>query len=300
MRRFWIYQKERFPVFANGALILAFSSCAVCFSALLRGAGAFPVWRSFVVAFASSFISFFHLRVADEFKDFDEDSRFRPYRPVPRGLVKLKELAWLGIAGGAAQAALAWWLDARVMPWLLVTWIYFALMSREFFCRRWLKAHPFTYMWSHMFIMPLVDFYATSCDWRVASDGPPKGLFLFVAMSYLNGFVIEIGRKLRAPADEEHGVETYTALWGRKRAVALWLGVMAATGVAAVAAARQLGFVAPAACALALLFCGAALWSARFLRSPANGKIFEAFAGAWTLCLYLMLGAAPMLRRIFS
>ena len=37
MRRWWIYQRERFPVLAHGLLIAAFSSSAVCFSQLLRG-----------------------------------------------------------------------------------------------------------------------------------------------------------------------------------------------------------------------------------------------------------------------
>ena len=38
MNRWWIYQKERFPLLAHGPLIFAFSACAVAFSSLLRGA----------------------------------------------------------------------------------------------------------------------------------------------------------------------------------------------------------------------------------------------------------------------
>src|SRR5690349_17994313 len=73
--RWWVYQRERFPVVAHGVLILAFSLCAVCFSALLRGADHLPAWPVIVVAFCSSFFSFLHLRLADEFKDSDEDAR---------------------------------------------------------------------------------------------------------------------------------------------------------------------------------------------------------------------------------
>ncbi len=77
-------------------------------------------------------------------------------------------------------------------------------------------------MASHMLILPLVDLYATACDWRVGgrAPAPPDGLAWFLVVSYLNGMVIEIGRKTRAPADEEHGVETYSALWGVRGAVA--------------------------------------------------------------------------------
>jgi 4-hydroxybenzoate polyprenyltransferase len=37
----------------------------------------------------------------------------------------------------------------------------------------------------------------------------------FFWVSFFNGTVLEIGRKIRAPQDEEAGVETYSFLWGR-------------------------------------------------------------------------------------
>lgn len=296
--RWWIYQRERFPIFAHGPLILAFSLCAVCFSSLLRGVDRFPAWQVIAVAFFSSFFSFLHLRLADEFKDFDEDSRYRPYRPVPRGLVSLRELGVLWAATGAIQIVLATLLDYRLIPLLLVTWVYLALMSKEFFCRRWLKSHPFTYMWTHMFIMPLIDFYATSCEWLTTSGHAPAGLYWFVLVSFLNGFIIEIGRKIRAPEDEETGVETYSVIWGRPRAVRSWLVAMGLTGATAVIAAGKIGFVAPVATVLGGLFIASLVVGLRFLRSPKSGKAFEALAGVWTLCLYLSLGVVPMIWRI--
>ena len=90
--RWWVYQRERFPVLAHGPLILAFSSSALSFSALLRGAREWPRPAALVAAFVTCLLFFLQLRIADEFKDFEEDSRWRPYRPVPRGLVTLREL----------------------------------------------------------------------------------------------------------------------------------------------------------------------------------------------------------------
>lgn len=298
--RWWVYQRERFPVVAHGVLILAFSLCAVCFSALLRGADSFPAWPVIVVAFCSSFISFLHLRLADEFKDYEEDARYRPYRPVPRGLVTLRELGVVWAATGVLQLVLALWLYPRLAPLLLVTWIYLALMSREFFCKAWLKAHPFTYMWTHMFIMPLIDFYATACDWMTASGRPPAGLMWFVLVSFLNGFVIEVGRKIRAPQDEETGVETYSVLWGRKKAVLAWSAALALTGAAAIMAAWQIHFVLPVIVVLGSVFASALLAGINFPGTLKSGKVFETLSGLWTLCLYLMLGVVPMLARIFS
>jgi hypothetical protein len=300
VRRFWTYQQERFPLFAHGPLILAFSLSAVCFSSLLRGVERFPAWPVVAVAFLSSFFSFLHLRLADEFKDFEEDSHYRPYRAVPRGLVSLRELGVLWALTGIVQLALALLLGAGFVPLLLVIWLYLGLMSREFFCRAWLKARPFTYMWTHMLIMPLIDLYATACDWLSTSGRPPSGLFWFVWVSFLNGFVIEIGRKIRARGDEEVGVETYSALWGRTAAARAWLLAMALTGVSALIAAHKIGFLAPVAAVLGGLLTGSVLVALRFLQRPTTGKAFEVLSGVWTLCLYLLLGVIPLAWRLLK
>lgn len=299
--RWWTYQKERFPLLAHGPLVLAFSSSAVCFSRLLRGENEWPEWRGLLVAFLTCLLFFLGLRIADEFKDFDEDSRYRPYRPVPRGLVTLRELGWVGGGAAVIQLALAVWLAPFLVIILLAGWAYLALMSHEFFAREWLKARPITYLWTHMFIMPIVDLYATACDWVPAGwKLPPNGLIWFLAASFFNGVVIEIGRKIRAPADEETGVQTYSVLWGRPVAVAAWLGVIAATTMCAVLAARKIHFALPVAVATGTVLAAAAVAAAGFLRNakPGSGKRFEILAGVWTLVLYLSLGLAPLALRL--
>jgi 4-hydroxybenzoate polyprenyltransferase len=302
--RWWVYQRERFPLLGHGPLIAAFSFSAVAYSALLRGATGLASATGWVVAFITSLAFFLQLRIADEFKDFEEDSLYRPYRPVPRGLVKLWELGIAGAVLAAIQLALALWFFKPLVWLLLATWIHLAMMSREFFMREWLKRRPITYMWTHMLIMPLIDFYATACDWLVnagslAVHSVPLGLQWFLVVSFFNGIVIEIGRKIRAPADEEHGVETYSVLWGSGRAVAVWLGALAVTAVGALLAAREIGFVGPVAAVLALFLFSAALAARGFLREPAagSGKRFEKLAGLWTVGMYLSLGAGPLLWR---
>src|SRR5471032_1427318 len=131
--RWWTYQRERFPVVAHGVLIAAFSSSAVCFSSLLREAKTPPAILTLVVAFGTAFLFFLQLRIADEFKDFEEDSRYRPYRAVPRGLVRLRELGVLGVIAAAIQLLLGLALDPSIVFLLAVAWIYLALMSKEFF-----------------------------------------------------------------------------------------------------------------------------------------------------------------------
>ena len=301
--RWWVYQRERFPVAAHGPLIAAFSFSAISYSALVRHAGHPPQWRSFLVAFLSAFLFFLQLRIADEFKDFDEDARYRPYRPVPRGLVTLRDLAVVWVICILIQLGLALWLALPLLLPLVVTWAYLALMSKEFFLRRWLKSNPIVYMVSHMMIMPLVDLYTTACDWVPAGyRKPPDGLLWFLVVSFFNGMVIEIGRKIRSPHDEEEGVETYSFLWGRGAASAVWIGVILVTGSAAVMAARGIAFAVPALCVIAVMLALAVVTVLLFLHNPkpGRGKWIETVAGIWSLALYLTLGTVPILLRSFA
>jgi 4-hydroxybenzoate polyprenyltransferase len=295
MNRWWIYQKERFPLAAHGPLIAAFSASAVSYSALLRSSAP-PAPISYFVAFMVSLGSFLLLRIADEFKDAGEDARFRPYRPVPRGLVKLRELAWIGGSIALLQLLLAGCIGLPLVGLLAITWTYFLLMTREFFARTWLKARPVVYLFSHMLIMPLVDWFATGCDWVHAGGRMPDGLLWFLAASFSNGVVIELGRKIRTPEQEEPGVETYSFLWGRPVAVMSWLAAMAATLAFAIVAARRIAFVTPVAMTMGVLWLGAAALGCSFLWTV-RGKLakgIEVWSGVWSLALYLTLGVIPL------
>lgn len=298
--RWWIYQRERFPLATHAPLIAAFSFCTVSFSEMARGVVRLPSPRTAIVAFGVAFLFFLQLRISDEFKDFEEDARYRPYRPVPRGLITLRELGIVAVVGGILQLALALWLSPALLPFLLLVWAYLGLMSKEFFAHTWLKAHPFTYMWTHMLILPLIDLFGTACDWKVAGAPAPPPLAFLLAVSFCNGFVVEIGRKIRAPEDEETGVETYSVLWGRGRAVAVWLVSVTVTALLALVAAGKIAFVLPLGGALAIVLLAAVALAASFLRRPSSrsSKGIELLSGLWTLLMYLGLGAVPLLWRV--
>lgn len=301
VRRWWSYQRERFPLLGHGPLIAAFSFSALSFSMLLRDRMTLPDAQPTIVAFVTALLFFLQLRIADEFKDFEEDSRYRPYRAVPRGLVTLRELGVLGILAAVVQLSLAVWLRPSLVLLLAIAWAYLVLMSKEFFAPVWLKSHPILYMISHMVIIPLVDLYATACDWWVAGAGVPHGLIWFLVVSYFNGLVIEIGRKIRGPKEEEIGVNTYSALWGRSNAVLAWGGSLTATAAFAFVASWQIDFFVPVSGLLVFLLIVAGLIAGRFLRQPdaKRAKMIETASGLWTILMYLSLGAVPLLVRVW-
>jgi 4-hydroxybenzoate polyprenyltransferase len=303
--RLWIYQAERFPIFKHGLLIAAFGASGVCVSALLRGSQARPDPAAIAVSIGVLFLLFFQLRVADEHKDAEDDRRYRPERPVPRGLVSLMELRALAFVAAGAQALLVLWFHPPLFLALALVWAWMVLMTAEFFAPAWLKARPIVYMVSHMVIMPLIDLFATACDWMPSGEPQNKdftiGLGAFLVLSFFNGTALEIGRKTWAPEDEREGVETYSKLWGSARA-----GFAAACAILAALLASLITHYstdAPIWFAMALA-AGAlfAVYAARtYVRAPthAHARALENSAGVWVLVSYVALGIAPMIARMW-
>ncbi len=297
--RLWAYQAERFPLVKHGVLIAAFGASATCLSALLRGGA--PSVLAIVVAVLVLFGFFFQLRVADEHKDNEDDTKFRPERPVPRGLVTLAELRVVAIGVGVTQVALTVALDWRLLGPLLLVWAWMAVMTKEFFAPAWLKKRPIIYMVSHMAIMPLIDLYATACDWLPAGVALHEnfGLTLgaFLLLSLVNGSVIEIARKSWAPEMERDGVETYSRLWGAQRAgIVVMALLLAGLALSAFINVRSdAGVVVLVGLMLVTMF---AAWTAiDYAGAPAARQVKQMETGTAVFVLgnYLLLGVIPLL-----
>jgi 4-hydroxybenzoate polyprenyltransferase len=303
--RFRRYQAERFPILGYVPLIAAFTFASAAYSRLARRAAGMPDSAGFIplplylVGTLTSLTFFFMLRVLDEHKDADTDARFRRELPVPRGLITLAELRWIG--GGALAVVLL--LNAVLAPILLLpcalaaVWAF--LMTKEFFVRDWLRAHMLAYLVTHMMIMPMIDAYTTGLDWLVAGRRAPDGLPWFLAVTFANGALVEIGRKLRAPENEREGVDTYTKAWGPVLAPLAWLGLLAASAFLAWRAAHFTGaahstarVVIPAAVVL-----GSPGIAFLVTRRDRFGTLCEKVSGLWAIVTYLTLGAGPFVAR---
>ena len=295
-QKLWIYQRERFPLFRTGLLLAVFTAASISVSANLAGRPAPGVW-TFFVAWLATLAIFFQLRASDEVKDLEDDARYRPERPIPRGLVSLRLIVGLALACAPVAALLAASLGLAVVAPLAAVWLWLALMSVEFFAPHWLKARPFVYLVSHMAIMPLIDLFVTATEWLPHGLHPPPGLGWFLGLSFANGCVLEIGRKIWAPENEREGVETYSALLGPARATLLWLATLCLACALLIGVGFAVG--APglvAAIGLAAL-AAVAIAASAFLRNPtpAGQKRIDALAGLWVLVCYGTAGFAPHL-----
>ena len=174
-------------------------------------------------------------------------------------------------------------------------------MTKEFFVPGWLKERPLVYMISHMAIMPLIDLYATACDWLPAGSAVHEGFGLtlgaFLLLSLVNGTVIEIARKSWAPEQEREGVETYSRLWGPGAAgVAVMSVVLVGLALSAFVNVRSGAGV----WLLAALLAGAALGGLvrdRLCRDADTEDRQGDGDGKRRVCAgnYLLLGVLPLL-----
>lgn len=300
--RFLTYQKERYPFIGYFFLIGSFSFSAVAYSRICRGLTEFVSIDKFAVCIFNTITLFFILRILDEFKDQEDDRKYRSYLPVPRGLISLNELKYIGIATLAAQLIVTLVFFPQMLLLLAMVYVYLFFMSKEFFVKAWLKRNQFWYVTSHMLIIPLVDVFASGFDWLLEGEKAPMGLLFFFAVSFMNGIVLEIGRKIKAPEQEEEGVLSYTFQLGTKRAVIVWIFILLVTLLLAYVASYFAGHSIVSYIALTSMFVLCALPAVLFLKKQTvkNAKFIEYSSALWTFAMYLILGGIPMLISLFK
>lgn len=302
LKRFYIYQKERFPFISHGILVASFTFSAIAYSLMCRGENEFVSWKNYTVAVFTTFTLFLLVRIFDEFKDAKDDAAFRKELPVPRGLMKLKELLWIGIAVAILQIT----VNALFFPKILIIYgiiiIYLSLMGKEFFIPKWLKKHQFWYITSHMFIIPLIDIFASGMDWMYQDLAAPFGLLFFFAVSYMNGIVLEIGRKIKIQEDEKEGVLSYTKQLGTKKAIYVWMAVLFTTLIFSILAAFYAKQAFESYLVLGTAFILCLTPGILFLQkqSRKKAKFIEYASGLWAIVMYLALGGIPMLLKMFG
>lgn len=294
LHRLWIYQAERFPLVKTVPLLACFSAASITLSAVLSGRS-LPGLCAYVIGFFLVFILFFQLRVADEVKDGEDDAKYRPERPIPRGLVTLRLIVSLGLVTIPLGIILALMHGAGLIWLLLLTWAWLTAMTFEFGVPALLKARPVLYLLSHMAIMPLIDLLLTGIEWLPFGSAAPA-LWLFIALSFSNGCVLEIGRKLWVPENERIGVDTYSGLWGPKRAANIWLifvgisaGLLLGVGVAT---GFTLAFALIALAGVAVCVNTARRYTTHL--TPKAEKQMDTIAGLWVFGCYATAGFLPL------
>ena len=320
IKNFKIYLNERFPLGKNSFFVFIFTLSGYIYTSLLYNSKIMYLFTNgvkigifqykIIALFIIIFMFFFQLRITDEFKDYEEDLKYRAYRPVQRGIISLKTLGKIGIATVIIQIMLAHVIDPEIIYFMIFVWIYMFLMAKEFFIKKWLTKRILIYALSHVVIMVFITLVIVEATQYIV----PKNIFdvfilqwyrhnidfalipLFV-LNYLNGIVLEIGRKTRRADEEEHEVQTYSKLWGRKKAVivlSLLFIIEYFFVILGLAHTYEKYFLFSGLTLLVILIVSI-YFMVKFLKKDLSGKVVETVSGLWIIFSSMCMGLLPYL-----
>ena len=322
IKNFKIYLNERFPLGKNSIFVLIFTLSGYIYTGLLYNSKIInqifskeikvPMpWHKIVALFIIIFMFFLQLRITDEFKDYEEDLKYRAYRPVQRGVITLKALGKIGIATVIIQIILAYIIDFKIIYFMIIVWFYMFLMAKEFFIKEWLTKRILIYALSHVVIMIFITLVIVNATQYIVL-GEAENIIKFGALqwyrhnidialiplftlNYLNGIVLEIGRKTRRADEEEHGVQTYSKLWGKKKAaviLSLLFAVEYFLVILGLSYTYEKYFLFSRLTLLIILIISI-YFMIKFLKKDLSGKIVESVSGLWIVFSSMGLGLLP-------
>ena len=330
IKNFKIYLNERFPLGKNSFFVLIFTLSGYIYAGLLYNSKIIKsilskevnrvpllwgkeidkvpiIWYKLFPLFIIIFMFFFQLRITDEFKDYEEDLKYRPYRPVQRGIISLKALGKIGIATIIIQIILAHVINSKLIYFMLLVWIYMFLMTKEFFIKNWLTERILIYALSHVVIMIFITLVILKGTGYILESHFLETLYLSLekyeknifigliplfALNYLNGIVLEIGRKTRRANEEEYGVQTYSKLWGRKKAVFILCILYAIEYILVLLGLSNMykEFFMTGTLILTITLVISIYFMIKFLKKDLTGKIPENISGIWILISSMNMG----------
>ncbi|KKT76000.1 MAG: UbiA prenyltransferase [Microgenomates group bacterium GW2011_GWA2_44_7] len=260
--RLIVYLKERFPPIEMGLLAAIFGI----------NISQTRSWGTIVATSVMLFLFLLELRFLDEFKDAAHDIKYYPQRPVPRGLVTLKEVSYLVQSTILAQAIVGI-LTGLSIYWMMATQLYVFLMFKEFFARDWLRSHFTLYIISHELVTIPLFFFLVSITYEPKLSPDNYNLLLRMILFTTSFFSLEVIRKFRPPEEEVESRDTYTAQYGVRGASILLGFILLLVGLTSFLLTRSALTVIWFA---VLLFVFAYL-SLRFIRHPHSTVVKRLF-----------------------
>lgn len=216
MKNFWAYLQERFPLQAHGVLIASYftANYLLARGATLQAGEPLEISWRFPAGCIVMLFMFFHMRVIDEHKDYEQDRIVHPQRVLSRGLITLSGLRGVGLFVIAVELIFSalFGLSAFAMCCALLAFSW--LIYKEFYIGEILSKHLLANAFLHLLVMPLYSLFVFTVAVNQFPWSAPLPMLLYAWVSYGVGLAFELARKTRAPADERPGLITYSRVMG--------------------------------------------------------------------------------------
>lgn len=291
-RRFYAYLKERFPLFNHGILIISYYSSNQFLAQVLEETGDTIHYSPYsIMGGITLFCMFFHLRIFDEHKDYEDDCQYYPDRLLSKGWITLTHLKYFGAAAILIELILSFISGTPAFIAGLLAIGFSILMLKEFFISKWLKDHFLIYALSHMLIMPLFALVVYSFTTNKYPWEAPGWFWVYAFVGFFVTTNWEISRKIRAPEDEIDGVDTYSKIFGSYGAAYLVVFVRIIDTGMVFFVGYHIGLSVWFYIVLILLFLMTlvGLLQFRFNTSAKTAKRMETYAGLYIIAFDLTL-----------
>lgn len=213
-RNFYIYQKERFPIVVLG---LSFLPAILSSGAVVASQAEF---KFVLIALIVSVAYLLHVRIIDEFRDYEHDLRHHKERPVSSGVISLKELRvidWLAIVA-VPLASLYSGPEALLIAVAMLLYSYFA--RKEFFLGLQFRRYFYLYNAVNLVQMLLLQILV----YIIAN--PSFSFTTLVTVHFLftttGTIIFEFLRKVKSPGNDGTGKDTYTWYLGLNNALLIY------------------------------------------------------------------------------
>ena len=299
LSRFNAYLKERFPLFKHGILIVSYYSSNQFLAQILQNPEQGVKYSiNSLLGAITLFMIFFHLRVFDEHKDYEEDCKYFPERLLSQGIISLNELKVFGGLAIAAQLIIAGLCGINALIGVLIVLAFSILMLKEFFIGKWLKKHFLLYATSHMLIMPLMALMIFSFTTSLPPWQAPGWYWLYAFVGFFVTFNWEVSRKIRTPEDEQEGLDSYSKTFGTYGAayMVIIIRVIDTIMVALVGWHLDLSYRFYMILIALFLVCCIGLYQFRFNTCRKTARRMETYAGMYIIVFDLTLASEILLR----
>ncbi len=213
-KNFYVYQKERFPIFVLG---LSFLPAILSSGAVVASQAEF---KFVLIALIVSVAYLLHVRIIDEFRDYEHDLRHHKERPVSSGIISLKELRvidWLAIVA-VPLASLYASPKALLIAVAMLLYSYFA--RKEFFLGLQFRRYFYLYNAVNLVQMLLLQILV----YTIAN--PSFSFTTLVTVHFLftttGTIIFEFLRKVKSPGNDGTGKDTYTWFLGLNNALLIY------------------------------------------------------------------------------
>jgi len=174
---------------------------------------------------AATSLFFIKLRLFDEVKDIESDALHHPERPLPRGILSKSEVIKTAIILMVAEIILFSFYGFWSFLSASIAVGYSLVMYKEFFIKKWLRAHLTTYAVSHTFVVIFISLTIfASLLGKPLLETPGEFAYFSFAGWFLFS-IFEFGRKTFARSEEREGVDSYSKIFGKVGAVFLVLAM---------------------------------------------------------------------------